>query len=198
VVRRVGAIPTEYVYYFYDGRRYLDEVARAGSSRGQDVQQLNVELLAGLAKAFDDGVGAAWSAYETLLGVRRDTYMQTDTRGDSGQGEARARRAAQRGPGLAAAPLGGYEGLALQVIDGLSGHGERELIVNVVNSVGLGGTTRSAYPGGTTPQDPPAPHPLGPTSGRPSRLAPASRPACGGTGRPQTPRSHPPRKFRPP
>jgi 6-phospho-beta-glucosidase len=142
VVRRVGAIPTEYVYYFYDGKRYLDEVARAGSSRGQDVQQLNVELLAGLAKAFDDGVDAAWSAYETLLGVRRDTYMQTDMRGDSGQGEARARRAAQPGPGLAAAPLGGYEGLALQVIDGLSGRGERELIVNTPNQ-GPGETTLS-------------------------------------------------------
>ena len=142
VVRHVGAIPTEYVYYFYDGRRYLDEVARAGASRGQDVLQLNAELLSGLAKAFDDGVDAAWSAYETLLGVRRDTYMQTDTRGDSGQGEARARRAAQRGPGLAAAPLGGYEGLALQVIDGLSGHGERELIVNTPNQV-LGETTLS-------------------------------------------------------
>jgi 6-phospho-beta-glucosidase len=136
VVRRVGAIPTEYVYYFYDGKRYLDEVARAGSSRGQDVQQLNVELLAGLAKAFDDGVDAAWSAYETLLGVRRDTYMQTDTRGASGQGEARARRAAQHGPGLAAAPIGGYEGLALQVIDGLAGRGERELIVNTRNGAG--------------------------------------------------------------
>jgi 6-phospho-beta-glucosidase len=167
VVRRVGAIPTEYVYYFYDARRYLDEVARAGSSRGQDVQQLNVELLGGLAKAFDDGVDAAWSAYETLLGVRRDTYMQTDMRGASGQGEARARRAAQRGPGLAEAPLGGYEGLALQVIDGLSGNGERELIVNVPNGVGLGGTT---------PPDPPARHPLGPASGRPSGLAPASPP----------------------
>jgi 6-phospho-beta-glucosidase len=176
VVRRVGAIPTEYVYYFYDGKRYLDEVARAGSSRGQDVQQLNVELLAGLAKAFDDGVDAAWSAYETLLGVRRDTYMQTDIRGDSGQGEARARRAAQPGPGLAAAPLGGYEGLALQVIDGLSGRGERELIVNTRNSAALGGTTPSVALGGTTPPDPPAPRSLGPTSGRPSRPAPASPP----------------------
>jgi lipid II isoglutaminyl synthase (glutamine-hydrolysing) len=34
----------------------------------------------------------------------------------------------------------------------------------------------SVCPGGTTPQDPPARHPLGPTSGRPSRLAPASPP----------------------
>jgi 6-phospho-beta-glucosidase len=160
VVRRVGAIPTEYVYYFYDGRRYLDEVARAGASRGQDVLQLNTELLAAVAKAFgSDGVDAAWAAYETLLGVRRDTYMQTDMRGASGQGEARARRAAQRGPGLAAAPLGGYEGLALQVIDGLSGHGERELIVNTRNSAGPGGRPQtpplSAGPGGRPPQTPP-------------------------------------------
>jgi 6-phospho-beta-glucosidase len=138
MVRRVGAIPTEYVYYFYDGRRYVDEVARAGSSRGQDVLRLNTELFAAVAKAFGDGVEAAWSAYEMLLGVRRDTYMRTDTEGASGQGEARARREA-RGPArLAAAQIGGYEGLALQVIDGLSGGGGREVIVNTRNGTSLG------------------------------------------------------------
>ena len=167
-VRRVGAIPTEYVYYFYDARRYLDGVARAGASRGQDVLRLNTELLDNLAKAYaEGGVDAAWSAYDTLLGVRRDTYMQTDMQGDSGQEQARARRAARPAAGLAGATVGGYEGLALRVIDGLSGHGAGELIVNTLNSVS---------PGGTTPQDPPASQPLGPTSGRPSRPGPASPP----------------------
>ncbi len=139
MVRRVGAIPTEYVYYFYDARRYLDGVARAGSSRGQDVLRLNTELLAALSKAFgSDSVDAAWSAYDTLLGVRRDTYMRTDMLGDSGQGEARARRAAMPGTGLAAAQVGGYEGLALRVIDGLSGRQPAELIVNTRNGGGVG------------------------------------------------------------
>jgi 6-phospho-beta-glucosidase len=139
MVRRVGAIPTEYVYYFYDGRRYLDGVARAGSSRGQDVLRLNDELLAALSKAFgSDGVDAAWSAYDMLLGVRRDTYMHTDMQGDSGQGEARARRAARPESGLAEARVGGYEGLALRVIDGLSGREPRELIVNTRNAGGAG------------------------------------------------------------
>ncbi len=138
MVRRIGAVPTEYVYYFYDGRRYVDGVARAGASRGQDVQRLNEELLAGLAKAFSDGgVDAAWSAYDMLLGVRRDTYMRTDMRGESGQGEARARRAAAGAAQLDTARIGGYEGLALQVIDGLSGRGPRELIVNTRNEAGL-------------------------------------------------------------
>jgi 6-phospho-beta-glucosidase len=144
MVRRVGAIPTEYVYYFYDARRYLDGVARAGSSRGQDVLRLNNELLADLSKAFgSDGVDAAWSAYDMLLGVRRDTYMHTDMQGDNGQGAARARRAARPESGLAEARVGGYEGLALRVIDGLSGRAPRELIVNTRNGGGVGPAQRS-------------------------------------------------------
>ncbi len=135
LVRRVGALPTEYVYYFYDSRRYLDGVAHAGMSRGQDVLCLNEELLDRLAAAFagGDGVEAAWAAYDTLLGVRRDTYMRTDMQGDSGQGKARTRRAAQVAASIAEAGVGGYEGLALKVIDGLAGRGAREVIVNTRN-----------------------------------------------------------------
>jgi len=134
LVRRVGALPTEYVYYFYDPRRYLDGVTRAGLSRGQDVLRLNSELLANLARAFaDGGVQAAWSAYDLLMGVRRDTYMRTDMQGDSGQGEARTRRAAEGAADIGAAPVGGYEGLALRVIDGLAGRGACEVIVNTRN-----------------------------------------------------------------
>ena len=44
MVRRVGALPTEYVFYYYDPHRYVEGVARAGSSRGQDVLRLNEEL----------------------------------------------------------------------------------------------------------------------------------------------------------
>ena len=139
VVRRVGAIPAEYVYYFYDPGRYVHGVARAGSSRGQDVLKLNTELLAALAAAFSEAdVHAAWSVYDTLLGVRRDTYMRTDTDGDSGQGEARARRAAAGAAAIDSAAIGGYEGLALRVIDGLSGRAPGDVIINAPHGALLG------------------------------------------------------------
>jgi 6-phospho-beta-glucosidase len=138
LVRRVGAIPTEYLYYFYDSRRYVDGIASAGASRGRDVQRLNTELMAALGKAFADGdIRDAWSAYETLLGVRRDTYMRADTRGDNGQGEARARRTATGASPIADVRIGGYEGLALRVIDGLAGRGARDVIVNIRNGTSL-------------------------------------------------------------
>ena len=137
LVRRVGAVPTEYVFYYYDPERYLRGVAAAGASRGQDILRLNEEMLAAVGKAFADGdVHDAWAAYSQLLGVRRDTYMRTDMEGASGQDQARARQAARGRPALDSTGIGGYEGLALRVIDGLTGKQPAQVIVNVPNAAG--------------------------------------------------------------
>jgi 6-phospho-beta-glucosidase len=134
MVRRVGAVPTEYVFYYYDSRRYVQEVAHAGSSRGQDVLRLNEELLGGIARAFDKGgVEDAWATYSLLLGVRRDTYMRTDTEGDNHQQQARTRRAADGPAPLDRAEMGGYEGVALKVIAGLTSREPSKVIVNTTN-----------------------------------------------------------------
>jgi 6-phospho-beta-glucosidase len=165
MIRRVGALPTEYVYYFYDPLRYVREVTAAGSSRGEDVLRLNTELLDGLAKAFANGdVQDAWAVYSRLLGVRRDTYMRTDMEGASGQDEARARRSARPEPRLDAAAIGGYEGLALRVIDGLTGAAPADCIVNVRSEGTAPGmsaddvveTLASVSPAGLVPQPSPA------------------------------------------
>ena len=138
LVRRVGALPTEYVFYYYDPERYLRGVATAGTSRGQDILRLNEEMLTALGKAFADGdVHDAWTAYAQLLGVRRDTYMRTDMQGSSGQDQARVRQAAGDSPALGSARVGGYEGLALRVIDGLTGKQPARVIVNVPNEDGV-------------------------------------------------------------
>jgi len=138
-VRRLGAIPTEYVYYFYEPARYVAAVARAGASRGADVLRLNSELLAAIASAFAaGGVDDAWSAYSTLMGIRRDTYMRTDTDGDNAQAQARARRAAAGPADSDGGRPGGYAGVALQVIDGLTARSPGEVIVNTRNGASLG------------------------------------------------------------
>jgi 6-phospho-beta-glucosidase len=139
LVRRAGAVPAEYVYYYYDPARYVREVARAGTSRGQDVLRLNTELLTALSAAFARAdLAAAWSAYDTLMGVRSDTYMRTDTDGDPGQDAARRARAGAAPADLAAAAIGGYEGLAMRVIGGLAGRQPAEVIVNLPAGASLG------------------------------------------------------------
>src|SRR5215470_7395114 len=146
-VRRLGAIPTEYDYYYYEPRRYVEAVARAGASRGADVLRLNSGLLAGIAKAFDAGdVHDAWRAYVTQMGIRRASYMRTDMAGEGMPLAAPAagspdtsNEAGDLGPAGAGADArpGGYEGVALQVIAALTDRTPGAVIVNTRNGASL-------------------------------------------------------------
>src|SRR5262249_24200180 len=77
------------------------------------------------------------AAYSMVLGVRHDTYMRTDTEGENQQGQARARRASDGPEPLSDTRPGGYEGVALQAIDGLTGRAPGRAIVNPRNGAGL-------------------------------------------------------------
>ena len=139
LVRMLGAIPTEYLYYFYEPQRYVDAVARAGASRGASVLRLNTELMAGIAKAFEVGdVHDAWSTYSTLMGIRRDSYMRADTEGDK-MPQAPGRPPATGGRVTPAdADATGYERIALQVIGGLTARQTSRVIINTRNGATLG------------------------------------------------------------
>lgn len=138
MVRMIRAIPTEYLYYFYEPQRYVAAVARAGASRGASVLRLNSELLSGIAKAFEAGdVHDAWSAYSTWMGIRHDTYMRGDMDGDKMPDVADGPRASggQLTPNDASA--GGYERIALQVIKGLTAQTTGKVIINTRNGATL-------------------------------------------------------------
>src|SRR5215467_7741788 len=165
-VRRLGAVPTEYDYYYYEPRRYVEAVAQAGASRGADVLRLNSGLLGDIAKAFEAGdVHDAWQAYVTQMGIRRASYMRTDMAGEAmpiaappasvqapdaghdaaGLGPASApdpdagHDAAGLGPAGGGADIrpGGYEGVALQVIAALTDRKPGAVIVNTRNGACL-------------------------------------------------------------
>ena len=147
-VRRLGAIPTEYDYYYYEPRRYVEAVAQAGASRGADVLRLNSGLLTDVAKAFSAGdVHDAWHAYITQMGIRRASYMRTDMVGESmpipapaagGPAPDAGHDAGDLGPagGTDICP-GGYEGVALQVIAALTDRKPGAVIVNTRNGACL-------------------------------------------------------------
>jgi 6-phospho-beta-glucosidase len=150
-VRRLGAVPTEYDYYYYEPRRYVEAVAQAGGSRGADVLRLNTGMLGDIAKAFEAGdVHDAWHAYFTQMGIRRASYMRTDMAGEAmplaapadgpdaaGHG-ATGHGAGDLGPaGGGAGTEGGYEGVALAVIAALTGRRPSSVIVNTRNGASL-------------------------------------------------------------
>ncbi len=137
LVTRLGCIPTEYLYYFYDPAAYVARLEAAGTTRGESVRSFNERLVADVLRAFDDGdVHDAWRAYSRVMGQRRASYMRVDIEGRT----APVDNATPFGSELTAAAgsVGGYEGVALRVIDGLSGAAPERIVVNTVNRGALG------------------------------------------------------------
>jgi 6-phospho-beta-glucosidase len=132
LVRRLGCIPTEYLYYFYEPAGYVAGVTRAGRTRGADVRAFNERLIAGVRQGFAAGGFAdAWNAYSKVMDERHETYMRLDIDGST---EAAARtEAAGPADDETVGEIGGYEGVALRVINGLSGAAPARVIVNTRN-----------------------------------------------------------------
>jgi 6-phospho-beta-glucosidase len=128
LVGRLGCIPTEYLYYFYDARRYVEAVSAAGLTRGAQVEQLNAELTCRVCRAFELGADEAWAEYTLMLAARQSSYLRLDL----GRGPGRPDRTAA---GWASQ---GYEGIAIAVVDGLLGSSPGQVIVNVRNDGALG------------------------------------------------------------
>lgn len=135
MVRRTRCIPTEYLYYFYDSGSYVAGVAHAKTTRGEDVRKFNEVLVSRVTEAFEHGdVHDAWAAYAHVMDTRHGSYMRLDVEGTATEaGEPRAEDAAD----LTADAVGGYEGVALRVIGGLTGRAPGRVIVNVPNGSSL-------------------------------------------------------------
>jgi 6-phospho-beta-glucosidase len=93
-------LPTEYGYFYYQTERAVENLLRAGESRGTTLARLNGELLAALA----GGAGDPGRLYRDYLAARDASYMQLE----SGSEKALAPPAA--------AAVTGYDRIALAVL----------------------------------------------------------------------------------
>jgi len=75
MLRALQLLPTEYVYYYDQPTRALDNVRRAGRSRGQVIE----ELTASLFDALGDPNADAVACYRSYLSTRSAGYMQLES-----------------------------------------------------------------------------------------------------------------------
>jgi len=118
VVRRHGMWLNEYLYYFYYAEKAV--MAVRGISRGEEIKAMNARLLPRLEAAND--AGAALDLYFDYERERSASYM---------------RGASQSGSGSASNHAGddgeGYAGVALDVVEALSGGKRVRTGLNVPN-----------------------------------------------------------------
>jgi 6-phospho-beta-glucosidase len=127
LVRTLGALPMEYLYFYYYREQAVEHIRRSGSTRGEEIAALNASLWPALRQLVDTGdLDGAREGWLTALRARGATYFARE-RGhtvlDAGQ------------PELDASPSeeGGYATVAAAVMASVELGQEASLILNVPN-----------------------------------------------------------------
>lgn len=155
IVRALGALPNEYLYWYYAGAESLRDVLAAGRTRGEHVRDRQREFYA--SAAGHDNPARLW---QEANDERNRSYFAELRTGE---------KAGERDEADIAA--GGYESVALALAEALAGGPEARLILNVRNGATIGGlapetvvevpcrvTSGGAVP---LPAPEPTPHELG-------------------------------------
>jgi 6-phospho-beta-glucosidase len=114
----LGALPNEYLYYYYRAEEARQAMQAMASTRGETIHSQQQELYPRLAAGGDD----AFRLWEQARRSREEGYLA----------EARADGAHRDEDDLAG---GGYERVALAAMSALSGAGDTQLILNTRNSL---------------------------------------------------------------
>lgn len=147
-LRSLGAIPNEYLYYYYFTREAVAQALAAEQTRGEYLVAQQAAFYAPARRSPTDPVGAPFAEWERVRLDRNATYM----REARAEGEERDDDDAQGG---------GYEGVALALMAAIARDEPAELILNVRN-----GSTVPGLPADAVVEVPcrvdrngPAPHP---------------------------------------
>jgi 6-phospho-beta-glucosidase len=127
LIRGLRLIPTEYLFFYYSRRRALENQRKQGTTRGEQIAQMNEGLAHRLMQKFaDDDEAGALKTYIDYLNLRSGSYMKLEGEGKS----AFDQKVVTEDPFRSAT---GYHRIALDVMNALCSNESRRVIVNVRN-----------------------------------------------------------------
>lgn len=120
-LQALGAVPNEYLFYYYCNREAVRAIKDQGETRGEYLIKQQSDFYAAAAERPE----RAYELWDQARSDRNDRYMA----------EARGRDA----PRISAGSGGGYEGVALGVIEAIAGDKATTMILNTRNRGALAG-----------------------------------------------------------
>jgi 6-phospho-beta-glucosidase len=129
LVRHLGMLPNEYLYYFYYGADAVSHLQSVPDTRGEQIHKLTQALLERLEIPLGHGdLAGAWDVYRESMETRSQTYMQREMHGTK---DKRADRDATAEDSV------GYAGVAMRAAQALTGQFRGPLIVNTPNRAAI-------------------------------------------------------------
>lgn len=127
LIREIGLIPTEYVYFYYRRGLARANQNRVGRTRGEELVEANELFYRAVHRSMQsEGVDAALRLYVHYLNHRNASYMQLEGAAMSASWIAQP----DWDPFAAAT---GYHRIAVQTIEALSGAAPSDIVLNVPN-----------------------------------------------------------------
>lgn len=131
LVRHLGCVPNEYLYYYYYREQAVENVLRAPRTRGEAIADFNHQMQAELAGMDTEAnFEAALAIFEKWYGRRENEYMASETG---------VKREAPWSFDLYGPDGGGYAGVALQYIRIAGSGGAGRMILCVPNGDAMPG-----------------------------------------------------------
>jgi 6-phospho-beta-glucosidase len=130
LVRTLGMLPMEYLYFYYSRQRAVENILASGSSRGEQIAALNAGLWPALRRAVDAGdLQGAETVWERAMNARDETYFARER----GESLPEAPDADEPAEPIEMFEGEGYEGLATAVMTAAVQRLRVPLILNVPN-----------------------------------------------------------------
>ena len=128
MIRGLGLIPSEYLFFYYAQRRALANQRAAGASRGEEIAQLNARLFSQLQREVNAGrFEQALAIYRDYLRRRSGSYMKLEAGADTP-----LREGVEQEEDPFEAPTG-YHRIALDVTAALVSGQTSRIVLNVTN-----------------------------------------------------------------
>jgi 6-phospho-beta-glucosidase len=80
LIRALGLLPSEYLFFYYRQRTALANQARAGATRGGELERMNLDLFRTLSSAHP---AEALKIYTSYLQTRNSSYMKLESQAES-------------------------------------------------------------------------------------------------------------------
>lgn len=134
-IRALGMIPVEYLMFYYKNGTIIEQVKTNGLTRATIVLELNKRLFAELEKIAEaKQEGASLGVFEQYARARENSYMKVETVAldDDTLVDSLWEGTYQCGQVFTDDPEG-YAGIALAVLDALSGNRPQVIVLNTIN-----------------------------------------------------------------
>lgn len=127
LLRSIGFLPNEYLYYFYHREKALENIIKSGATRGKTIEAVNIQMMQELkAMDMEEDPEGALQTFLYYMAVRENSYMSIETGSDKKEEILR---------GSLEVPDGmGYAGVMLDCIEGLQSDSGNYLVLSVENN----------------------------------------------------------------